>query len=89
MIHRLFSPDLESFKEFTFGPGLNVIVADRTPEATERMTRNSAGKSSIIDVIHFVLGDDVRDTVVSAEALRPLTSTTTGTSSSIAPPVAS
>ena len=73
MIHRLFSPDLESFKEFTFGPGLNVIVADRTPEATERMTRNSAGKSSIIDAIHFVLGGDVRDTVLSAEALRPFT----------------
>lgn len=55
MIHRLFS-SLETFKPLRFGPGLNIIVADRTPDATERQTRNGAGKTSAIELIHFLLG---------------------------------
>jgi uncharacterized protein YydD (DUF2326 family) len=60
MLHRL-SADHKSFKTIVFRDGLNIILADRQlPEgkeahAPERRTRNGAGKSSIIDLIHFLL----------------------------------
>ncbi len=57
MIHRVFS-DLATFKEIRFHGGLNVVVAEKTREATDRQTRNGAGKSSIVEIIHFVLGAD-------------------------------
>jgi uncharacterized protein YydD (DUF2326 family) len=70
MIHRLYSPDLKSFKEIAFGPALSVVVADKTPGASQTQTRNSAGKSSILDLVHFALGGNARDSVLGADALR-------------------
>jgi len=57
MIHRVFS-NLASFSELTFRPGLNVLLADRSPGATQRQTRNGAGKTSLIELFHFLLGAD-------------------------------
>ncbi|MDN3591655.1 hypothetical protein [Methylobacterium adhaesivum] len=48
--------DLPGFKGLTFHEGLNVVLADRTDASTERQTRNSAGKTSVIEVMHFLLG---------------------------------
>lgn len=52
------SSDLPTFKTLTFQAGLNVLVADRKKESTEGQTRNSAGKTSTVEVIHFLLGAD-------------------------------
>lgn len=49
---------LKTFKAVTFRSGLNVLLSDRTVNSTDKQTRNSAGKTSLIEVIHFLLGAD-------------------------------
>jgi len=49
---------LKTFKAVTFRTGLNVLLSDRTATSTDKQTRNSAGKTSLIEVIHFLLGAD-------------------------------
>lgn len=62
MLHRL-AADRSSFRTFEFRPGLNIILATRADSgvdgdstASARRSRNGAGKSSTIDLIHFLLG---------------------------------
>jgi len=49
---------IPTFKSLQFGTGLNILLADVTAKSTERQTRNSAGKTSMIEIIHFLLGAD-------------------------------
>ena len=58
MIHRLYS-SLGTFKNLQFHEGLNVIVAEKTSDATDQQTRNRAGKSSISEIIHFLMAGKV------------------------------
>lgn len=55
MLRRLRADD-KRFKSLEFRPALNLIVADVTPKSTGTDTRNSAGKSSIVELLHFLLG---------------------------------
>ncbi len=55
MIHRVFS-SLPSFKELEFHSGLNVLIAQKEAGATDKQTRNRAGKTSLIEIIHFLTG---------------------------------
>ena len=55
MITRL-SSSLESFKTLEFGPGLNMLLADKSEGATDLQTRNGAGKTSFVDTVHFLTG---------------------------------
>lgn len=69
MIHRIFS-NLPKFKELEFSQGLNVLVAQKEHGATEKQTRNRAGKTSVIEIIHFLAGADVKtDSVFRLDAL--------------------
>jgi uncharacterized protein YydD (DUF2326 family) len=49
---------LKTFKPVTFHDGLNVVLSDRNANSTDKQTRNSAGKTSLIEIIHFLLGAD-------------------------------
>lgn len=55
MIHRIFS-SLNTFKNLEFHPGLNLIVARRHRDSSDLQTRNRAGKSSFVQIVHFLLG---------------------------------
>jgi uncharacterized protein YydD (DUF2326 family) len=73
VIHRVYS-DLPRFKNLTFKKGFNVLLAQKNPGATDKQTRNRAGKSSLLDVIHFLLGSKCdKDSPFRSEALRDAT----------------
>lgn len=55
MIRRLYST-LSSFKDLSFEPGLNILLAEKSTGASEKHTRNRAGKSSSVELVHFLLG---------------------------------
>ena len=49
---------IPTFKAVTFKAGLNVLLADVTASSTAKQTRNSAGKTSLVEIVHFLLGSD-------------------------------
>ncbi len=53
----------ESFKPVEFSEGFNVVLAERTDEATERDSRNGSGKTSLVEIIHFCLGAKLSSTL--------------------------
>ena len=55
MIRRVTS-NKKSFRTVTFGPGFNVVLAERHKEATRQDSRNGLGKSTLIEILHFCLG---------------------------------
>ncbi|MFE0037659.1 DUF2326 domain-containing protein [Streptomyces sp. NPDC059015] len=56
---RKVSANKESFREVTFTDGLNLIVAERSANSTDRDSRNGVGKSTLIEIIHFCLGSSL------------------------------
>ena len=65
--------DLPSFKPVRLKPGLNVLLADKSPSSGEKQTRNSAGKSSLVDVINFLLGGKAASAVACHDSLKAYT----------------
>ncbi|MCO6386669.1 ABC-three component system protein [Aliihoeflea sp. 40Bstr573] len=69
MIHAIGS-SIASFRTLAFGPGLNVLLADQNLASSETDSRNSLGKSSVVEIIHFLLGSTpARGSVFKAKAL--------------------
>jgi len=54
-LHRLRANEA-GFHTVEFRPGFNLIVAERTQGSTAKATRNGAGKSTVIELLHFCLG---------------------------------
>lgn len=70
MIHRIYS-DLPSFKELEFKSGFNLLTADKSPGATDQHTRNRSGKSSLVEIIHFLLGSKCeKDSIFRRDGLK-------------------
>ncbi len=73
MIRRVYCDD-KRFKDLTFKKGFNVLLAEKSAGATDKQTRNRAGKSSLLDIIHFLLGSKCdKDSMFQTAALRDLT----------------
>lgn len=53
---RQLSADDERFKTVTFQSGLNLVVAEATAISRSTDSRNGSGKSSMIELLHFLLG---------------------------------
>jgi len=69
MIHRIYC-SLASFKSLDLKPGLNGVIARKEAGATDKQTRNRAGKSSLIEIIHFLTGSDAgKDSLFRSDAL--------------------
>lgn len=58
MIRQVYS-SLRSFKTLNFHGGLNIVLVSKSPDATYRQTRNKAGKTSFLELIHLFLGGDI------------------------------
>lgn len=55
MIHNITS-SLSTFKSLEFQPGLNLLIAEKELGASDRQTRNRAGKTSLIEIVHYLTG---------------------------------
>lgn len=61
---------LATFKTIRFHAGLNVLLADTQPDSTDKQTRNSAGKTSLVEIIHFLMGSNCdKDSLFRTKAL--------------------
>lgn len=69
MIHKITST-LSTFKALEFQAGLNVLIAQKEDGASEKQTRNRAGKTSLIEIVHFLTGADAgKDSLLRMEEL--------------------
>jgi uncharacterized protein YydD (DUF2326 family) len=76
MIHAIRC-DQPDFHDIEFASGFNVILATRTKAATDKDSRNGAGKTTFVEIIHFCLGSSAnRKNRLMAPRLRGWTFTT-------------
>lgn len=69
MINRIYST-LPSFKTLDFHSGLNLLITQKEEDADRKQTRNRAGKTSFVEIIHFLLGADAgKDSLFRVEEL--------------------
>lgn len=53
---RELGADDPRFRRVTFRSGLNLLLADRTVASTDEQSRNAVGKTSVVELFHFLLG---------------------------------
>jgi len=66
MIHSI-DCDRPTFKKIVFKDGFNIILAERTKEATIKDSRNGLGKSTLVEIIHFCLGASKGETLSNSQ----------------------
>jgi len=75
MIHSI-SCDQPNFRNIEFSPGFNVVLATRTQAATDKDSRNGAGKTTFVEIVHFCLGSSAnKQNRLTARQLRGWTFT--------------
>jgi uncharacterized protein YydD (DUF2326 family) len=70
---RHLSADYSEFKSFDFRPGMNIVVAERTSASQATDSRNGTGKTSLTEVLHYLLGANTKDHLCSKEVFRSKT----------------
>jgi uncharacterized protein YydD (DUF2326 family) len=71
MIHTVTS-SLDSFKTLKFNQGLNILLAEKSEGATDRQSRNGAGKTSFVELINFIFGGNTeKDNIFRSPELEP------------------
>jgi len=71
---RRIAADDPRFKTLSFHAGLNLLVSDTTETSTTTDSRNGAGKTSLIELLHFLLGARATaSTLAMRKELRPTT----------------
>lgn len=68
MLRKVWSSD-GRFKAVEFSEGLNVLLAERTIESGAKDTRNGAGKTTFLNILHFCLGSDLHNLSLPKEEL--------------------
>lgn len=70
MIYRI-SSSLDTFKNLEFRSRFNILVAKKTQKSSDLHTRNRAGKTSFIKIIHFLFGAQVeKNSLFKADLLK-------------------
>ena len=67
MLKKVYS-SLPTFKTVEFHEGLNIIIAEKSNPLSGKTTRNGAGKSTIVEILHFLFGGNV-DPIFKSEEL--------------------
>lgn len=49
----------EKFREVRFKSGLNIVLAKRAEESSDKASTNATGKTALLEVIHFCLGAEL------------------------------
>ena len=70
---RSLSADDPRFKTVHFRDGLNLLIAETTPLSRRTESRNGAGKSSVIELLHFLLGSDATKHICTNKHLKDTT----------------
>lgn len=52
--------DLSTFKHIKLKDGLNILLSEKSPNSTDKETRNRAGKTSFVEMIHFIFGESAK-----------------------------
>lgn len=69
MLRQITSSDRQ-FKPIALGPGFNILLSDKTKESSDTDSRNGAGKSSLAEILHFLLGmKSLKDSVLERPEL--------------------
>ncbi|MBO2455432.1 DUF2326 domain-containing protein [Actinomadura barringtoniae] len=67
---RSLGADDERFKTLHFREGLNLLIADQTDHSADTDSRNGVGKSSTVELLHYLLGANTqKQSLWSQEAL--------------------
>jgi uncharacterized protein YydD (DUF2326 family) len=72
MLHRLSASDPQ-FRTLDFQPGVNLLIASTTKGSGDKDSRNSTGKSSMVELIHFLLGARPAKHIATRKPLRNIT----------------
>lgn len=73
MIYSIYS-NMPGFKTLHFRPNMNILLADKDKDSTDLQTRNGVGKTSLVELVHFLLGSvPDKTSIFKADALKPFT----------------